>query len=200
MSAPAQFLYRTGNKITVMKSDGYDNLEVDVSMIDGGADAAQLLTEGMPVVLQVRGPPPSVCAPRPRGRTASCASWARCPCAHTVPRCTRTSPCRCACPRRSRSPSSRRTRPSGVSRPHRGARWPAQAAPTLRLSHVLAFRRGCRCGPQLQARQGRHGRDHPCAALRRRRRQNCRQRRRAAVHVPGALNRMGQLDRGGGDQ
>ena len=53
MSVSAQFLYREGNTLHLMKSDGYENMEIDVGLVDGGAAAAQLLSEGMVVTLQV---------------------------------------------------------------------------------------------------------------------------------------------------
>jgi len=54
MAVKGQFLYRTDNKVTVMKGDTFETFELDVDVFDGGADAANLLTEGVEVTLQVR--------------------------------------------------------------------------------------------------------------------------------------------------
>ena len=41
MSVSAQYLYREGTKLFLMKSDGYDNMDIDVSLVEGGEPAAQ---------------------------------------------------------------------------------------------------------------------------------------------------------------
>jgi translation elongation factor P/translation initiation factor 5A len=76
MSTAAQYLYREGNTLHVMKSEGYDNLSIDVGLVEGGPAAAQLLREGMAVTLQVRfrcwrGPRGGTCALKRAGRAGA---------------------------------------------------------------------------------------------------------------------------------